>query len=137
MKRRVAVMEVLVASMAASPNTNSKMTTPDNAPVLGTNGISRPGIGPKIGNALLSVCRAAMAACATICLGILKEIAACVLWAVGFVVGVLVETIIDLRWILLTGLILMALLWFWMQNDPHRPRTRPYHADPAPGRIMR
>ena len=76
-----------------------------------------------------------------ICLRILKEIAACVLRAgwfvIGFVVSIFVETIIDLRWILLIGLTIMGLLWFWMQNDPHRPRTRPYHADPAPGRIMR
>ena len=119
------------------------MTTPEHAPIAGTRGIgtSKPGIGSKIGNALLSVCRAAMASCATICLGILKEIAACVLWAVGavigFVVSVIVETIIELRWILLIGLSLMALLWFWMLNDPHRPRTRPYHADPAPGWIPR
>ena len=120
-----------------------KMTTPEHAPVLGTKGIgtSKPGIGPKIGNALLSVCRAVLAFCAKICLDILKEIGAGVLRAVGFVIGfvasVIVETIIELRWILLIGLSLMGVLWFWMQNDPHRPRTRPYHADPAPGRIMR
>jgi hypothetical protein len=76
-----------------------------------------------------------------ICLRILKEIAACVLRAVGFVMGfvasVIAETIIELRWILLIGLTIMGLLWFWMQNDPHRPRTRPYHADPAPGWMPR
>jgi hypothetical protein len=119
------------------------MTKIDHAPVLVTQGVgtSKPGIGSKIGNALLSVCRAAMAVCATICLGILKAIAASVLLAVGFVAGfvasVIVETIIEQRWVLLIGLSLMVLLWIWMQNDPHRPRTRPYHADPTPDRIMR
>ena len=76
-----------------------------------------------------------------ICLRILKEIAACVLRAVGvvigFVVSVIVETIIELRWILLIGLSLMALLWIWMQNDPHRPRPTPYHLDTSPDGIMR
>ena len=76
-----------------------------------------------------------------ICLRILKEIAACVLRAVGFVIGfvasVIIETIIELRWILLIGLSLMALLWIWMQNDPHRPRTRPYRVDSSPDRILR
>lgn len=115
------------------------MTTPEHASIAGTT--SKPGIGSKIGNTLLSVCRAAVASCATICLGILKEIAACVLWAVGAVIGfvasIIVETIIELRWILLIGLTIMGLLWLWMLNDPHRPRTRPYRVDPAPDRIMR
>jgi hypothetical protein len=89
---------------------------------------SKLGIGPKIGNALLSVCRELLAICARICRAMLKGIVAGVLAVVRFVVEVLAETIIDLRWILLIGLSLMGLLWFWMQNDPHRPSTRPYHA---------
>ena len=108
------------------------MTTPDNVPIAGTRGIgtSKPGIGSKIGNALLSVC-----------LGILKEICEAVLWAVGAVIGfvasVIVETIIELRWALMILLALMGLLWLWMQNDPHRPSTKPYHLDPSPDRILR
>ena len=102
---------------------------------------SKPGIGSKTGNALGSAFRAFLVISARICLGILKEIAACVLRAVvvvvGFVVSVIVETLIEQRWVLLIGLSLMGLLWFWMQNDPHRPCTRPYHPDPSPGRIMR
>ena len=117
------------------------MTTPDHAPVLGTKGVSRPSIGSKIGNALLSVCRAVLAFFAKICLDILKAIGAGVLRAVGvvigFVFGIIVETVIELRWFLLIGLSLMGLLWIWMQNDPHRPNSRPYHLDPSPDRIMR
>ena len=132
-------MEVLVASMAAGRTLAPKMTIPEHAPIAGTRGIgtSKVGIGSRIGNALLSVCRAVLAVCATICLGILKEIGAGVLAVIKFMVEIFVETVIELRWILLIGLSLMGLLWFWMQNDPHRPRTIPYHADPAPGRISK
>ena len=72
-----------------------------------------------------------------ICLRILKAFGEAVLAVLRFVVEVLAESIIELRWILLIGLTIMGLLWFWMQNDPHRPRTRPYHADPAPTRTLR
>ena len=114
------------------------MTTPDNAPDLGTKGIgtSKPGISRKIGNALLSVCRALLAFCARICVAILKEIGETVLSVIRFVVCIFVETIIELRWFVLICLALMALLWLWMQN-PHIRRPRPYHVDPSPDRIMR
>ena len=72
-----------------------------------------------------------------ICLRILKAFGEAVLAIVRFVVEVIIETIIEMRWVLLIGLSLMGLLWFWMQQDPHRPRTRPYHADPALGWISR
>ncbi|MFZ4779423.1 MAG: hypothetical protein ACOYM3_29020 [Terrimicrobiaceae bacterium] len=71
------------------------------------------------------------------CLRILKEIGADVLAVVRFVVGVFAETIIELRWVILTGLAVMALLWIWMMHDPHRQNFRPYHVDPAPRRIQR
>ena len=48
----------------------------------------------------------------------------------------IVETVVDLRWFVLTCLVVMALLWLWLQN-PHMRGPRPYHADPAPGRISR
>jgi len=63
----------------------------------------------------------------------LKGIGAGVLAAVRFVVEVLAETIIELRWILLIGLSLMGLLWLWMQNDPHRPSPGRYHAGSLSG----
>jgi len=72
-----------------------------------------------------------------ICLLILKAIGGAIFEVVGFVVGIFVETVVELRWVILIVLTLMALLWFWMQNDPHRPRTRPYHADPTPSWISR
>ncbi len=115
------------------------MTTPENASVLGAKGIgtSKPGIRSKIESALLAVCWAFLAVCAKICLGMLKVIGEAVVAVVRFVIEVLAESIIELRWVLLIGLSLMALLWVSMQNDPHRPRTRPYHVDPAPGWISR
>ena len=58
----------------------------------------------------------------------LKEIGEAAFEVVRFVVEVLAETIIELRWILVIGLSLMGLLWLWMQNDTHRPSTGPYHA---------
>ena len=71
----------------------------------------------------------------------LKEIGEAVLRAVGAVIGfvasVFVETIIELRWILLIGLTLMGLLWFWMQQDPRMRRPKPYHVDTSPDRISR
>ena len=106
-----------------------KMTTPDHAPVLGTKGVPKPGIGSNTGNALLAFC-------AGICRDILKEIGEAVRAVVRFVLEVLAETIIELRWILLIGLSLMGLLWFWLQN-PHMRRPKPYHADPAQGWIPR
>ena len=72
-----------------------------------------------------------------ICLPILKAISGAIFEVVGFVVGIFVETVIELRWVILVVLAVMALLWFWMQNDPHRPHTRPYHADPTPSWISR
>lgn len=98
---------------------------------------SKPGIGSKVGNALLSAFSAFLDISVRICLGILKEIGVGVLAVVRAVACAFVETLIEQRWFILIGVTLMGLLWFWMQNDPHRPRTRPYHADPAPGRIMR
>ncbi len=115
----------------------ANMTTHDHAPVLGTRGTSKHGIGAKIGNVLLSVCRAFLALCAKICLNILKELGEAVLAIVRFVVEVIVETVVEMRWVLLIGLSLMGLLWFWMQQDPHMRRSRPYHADPTPGLISR
>ena len=112
------------------------MTTPDNAPVLEAKGISKPGIGAMIGNALLSACQAFLAFCARICLEILKEIGEAVLSVIRFVVEVFVEAIIELRWLVLTCLAVMALLWFWMQ-DPHIRRSRPHHVESAPGRMLR
>ena len=72
-----------------------------------------------------------------ICLRILKAFGEAVLAVVRFVVEVLAETIIELRWFTLTMLVIMGLLWLWMINDPHRPRTRPYPVDPAPGWMPR
>jgi len=130
-------MEAWVAPWLPARSPAPKNDNTWQCPVLGTKGISRPGIGSKVGNALLSVCRAVLAVCARICLGIVKELGEAILSVIKFVVEVIVETLIELRWFLLIGLSLMALLWLWMQNDPHRSRSRPYHADPAQGWISR
>jgi len=56
---------------------------------------------------------------------------------IKFVTCAFVETLVEQRWFILIGVTLMGLLWCWMQNDPHRPRTRPYHPDPSPSWIPR
>jgi hypothetical protein len=75
-----------------------------------------------------------------ICLRILKEIATCVLRAVGFVIGfvvsTLIESIIELRWFMLIMLTFAALIWILLQS-PHRPSARIYLMDPAPARTWR
>ena len=72
-----------------------------------------------------------------ICLRILKAISEAVFSVIRFVVEIFVEAVIGVRWILLIGLTLMGLLWFWMQQDPRMRRPKPYHVDSSPDRIMR
>ena len=67
----------------------------------------------------------------------LKAIGGAIFEVVGFVVGIFVETVIELRWVILVVLAVMALLWFWMQQDPRMRRPKPYHVDSSPDRIMR
>lgn len=71
-----------------------------------------------------------------ICLRILKAIGEAVLSVVGFVIGLFVETVIELRWVILVVLVAMAFLW-WMLQDPHIRGPRPYRVDSSPDRIMR
>ncbi|TSA32169.1 MAG: hypothetical protein D4R65_10035 [Verrucomicrobiaceae bacterium] len=70
-------------------------------------------------------------------MNILKVVVVSILAVVGFVAGVLAEAIIELRRVILPCLVVMGLLWFWMLNDPHRPRTRPFRVDSAPGWMPR
>ena len=72
-----------------------------------------------------------------ICLRILKAFGEAVFSVIRFVVEIFVEAVIGVRWILLIGLTLMGLLWFWMQQDPRMRRPKPYHVDSSPDRIMR
>ena len=72
-----------------------------------------------------------------ICLRILKAISEAVFSVIRFVVEIFVEAVIGVRWILLIGLTLMGLLWFWMQQDPRMRRPKPYHVDTSPDRISR
>ena len=72
-----------------------------------------------------------------ICLRILKAIGEAVLSVIRFVVEIFVDAVIEVRWVVLATLAAMALLWFWMQQDPRMRRPKPYHVDSSPDRIMR
>ena len=113
--------------------------TPSNAAILGAKEISTsmPGIGSKISNALLSVFRAILIFCAKICLRILKEIGKCLLAVVGFVAGVIVEAAIDLRWLLLASLAVMALALLWKQSMHRSHQARLYELLHPPVQIAR
>ena len=118
------------------------MDTPNatnNASVLGSTviGASEPGIGAMIGNALLSVFRAILLFCAKICLLILKELGMCLLAVVGFVAGVIVEAVIDLRWLLITTLAIMVIALIWKQSMHRAQQIRQYELAHPPVQISR
>ena len=66
----------------------------------------------------------------------LKELADGILSVVRFVVSILIETIIELRWPVLITALFFALVWIWLQS-PYRPHARIYLMDPAPDRTWR
>ena len=99
-------------------------------------GDSKPGIGAMIGNALLSVFRAILLFCAKICLQILKELGLCLLTVIGFVAGVIVESIIELRWLLITTLALMVIVFLWKQSMHRSDEARALELGRTPDRLL-
>ena len=95
-----------------------------------------PGIGAKIGNAILSAFRAILVFCAKICLRILKDLGLCLLSVVRFVAGCLVEAAIELRWLLLTSLALIALLLLLRQSMQRSHEARALDLGHTPDRIL-